>query len=126
MKSVVPEERLLIINLKTEWEVLCNFLQVPIPDVPFPQVTEQPASSISKSNPQSRRYSRLINYTIPFTLLICLGYAVRKRHRIGSMLTGIIMPCKKCMLYSFHGFFESLINRTFYYISNVPLQVGII
>ena len=36
------------------------------------------------------------------------------------------MPCKKCMLYSFHGFFESVINRTLYYISNVPLQVGII
>ena len=32
----VPKERLLVYQVKDGWEPLCNFLNVPIPDVPFP------------------------------------------------------------------------------------------
>lgn len=35
--KTVPKEKLLIFNPKEGWEPLCNFLNVPVPDVPFPQ-----------------------------------------------------------------------------------------
>ena len=36
MKKTVPQEKLLIFNVKDGWEPLCNFLELPIPEEPFP------------------------------------------------------------------------------------------
>jgi hypothetical protein len=36
VRQTVPPERLLIFDVKQGWEPLCNFLEVPIPDLPFP------------------------------------------------------------------------------------------
>lgn len=33
----VPKEKLLVFNAKEGWEPLCDFLGVPVPDVPFPE-----------------------------------------------------------------------------------------
>lgn len=42
IKAVVPEDRLLVIsNHKDGWEKLCEFLEVPVPDVPFPHVNKR-------------------------------------------------------------------------------------
>ncbi|WP_170970948.1 sulfotransferase family protein [Ilyomonas limi] len=35
--KTVPEEKLLIFNSKEGWEPLCNFLNVPVPNTPFPK-----------------------------------------------------------------------------------------
>ena len=40
VKSEVPEEDLLIWNVKEGWEPLCKFLDKPIPDVPFPHANK--------------------------------------------------------------------------------------
>jgi len=32
----VPPEKLLIYRVEEGWEPLCNFLEVPVPDMPFP------------------------------------------------------------------------------------------
>ena len=32
----VPQDRLLVYQVKDGWEPLCNFLNVPVPDIPFP------------------------------------------------------------------------------------------
>lgn len=37
----VPPEKLLIFQVKEGWEPLCAFLNVPIPDVPFPHVNDR-------------------------------------------------------------------------------------
>jgi len=37
VKKTIPEENLLVWNLKDGWEPLCTFLDVPIPDVPLPK-----------------------------------------------------------------------------------------
>jgi len=37
VKSVVPADKLLFFNPKDGWEPLCKFLNVPVPDVPFPR-----------------------------------------------------------------------------------------
>jgi len=34
--NTVPKERLLIYDVKTGWEPLCQFLGVPVPSIPFP------------------------------------------------------------------------------------------
>ncbi|MFI5134742.1 MAG: sulfotransferase family protein [Chitinophagales bacterium] len=37
VKRTVPAEKLLVYEVKDGWEPLCKFLNVPIPDVPFPK-----------------------------------------------------------------------------------------
>lgn len=37
----IPKERLLIFNVKQGWEPLCEFLDVPVPDIPFPFVNDK-------------------------------------------------------------------------------------
>eukprot|EP00899_Mesostigma_viride_P013818 jgi/Mesvir1/22437/Mv17910-RA.1 len=41
VKRVVPAEQLLVFNVKEGWEPLCKFLQVPVPDVPFPCLNDR-------------------------------------------------------------------------------------
>ena len=36
VKEVVPEDRLLIWNIKEGWEPLCRFLGKPVPNIPIP------------------------------------------------------------------------------------------
>lgn len=36
VKEIVPEERLLVWNIKDGWEPLCEFLGKPVPDEPIP------------------------------------------------------------------------------------------
>lgn len=40
VKETVPPERLLVFDVKEGWEPLCAFLQVPVPDTPFPHVND--------------------------------------------------------------------------------------
>ena len=41
VKRTVPEEKLLIFHPKMGWEPLCKFLDVPIPEQPFPRVNDR-------------------------------------------------------------------------------------
>ena len=43
VKRLTPKERLLIFNLSDGWGPLCEFLEKPIPNVPFPKVNETKA-----------------------------------------------------------------------------------
>ena len=40
VRSLVPEDRLLEFNLAAGWEPLCKFLDVPVPDQPFPRTND--------------------------------------------------------------------------------------
>ena len=40
MRSVAPE-KLLVFDVREGWEPLCQFLKVPIPDAPFPNVNDR-------------------------------------------------------------------------------------
>lgn len=37
VKAYVPKNRLLVYNVQEGWEPLCSFLNVPVPEVPFPK-----------------------------------------------------------------------------------------
>ncbi|KAM3535673.1 hypothetical protein MY4038_001152 [Beauveria bassiana] len=41
MRAIVPAENLLDFRLEQGWEPLCKFLDVPVPDAPFPHINER-------------------------------------------------------------------------------------
>lgn len=41
VKNYVPPEKLLVYSVKEGWEPLCAFLDVPVPDVPFPHLNDR-------------------------------------------------------------------------------------
>ena len=41
VRQHVPPEKLLIFEVKEGWEPLCEFLDVPVPDMPFPHVNDR-------------------------------------------------------------------------------------
>jgi hypothetical protein len=43
VRVAIPAERLLVFDVAEGWEPLCRFLDVPVPDAPFPRMnsTEQ-------------------------------------------------------------------------------------
>ena len=40
VKRTVPPEKLLVYEVKEGWKPLCRFLEVPVPDAPFPHVND--------------------------------------------------------------------------------------
>ncbi|KAI1292594.1 hypothetical protein F5Y03DRAFT_388213 [Xylaria venustula] len=44
VRALVPKDRLLEMDLSQGWEPLCRFLNVPIPDEPFPRVNDAKAA----------------------------------------------------------------------------------
>ena len=40
VKKIIPADKLLIYNVKEGWEPLCEFLDVDVPDMPFPKVND--------------------------------------------------------------------------------------
>ena len=40
MRALVPPKQLLVFDVKEGWAPLCEFLQVPVPDVPFPNIND--------------------------------------------------------------------------------------
>jgi hypothetical protein len=45
VKKMVPPEKLLIMDIKDGWEPLCRFLELPIPDEPFPRANDSSAAA---------------------------------------------------------------------------------
>jgi hypothetical protein len=43
VKARVPKDKLLVFDVKDGWEPLCRFLQVPVPDLPFPRLNDTEA-----------------------------------------------------------------------------------
>ena len=41
VKAFVPEERLLVYNVREGWEPLCDFLEVETPQQPFPRLNKR-------------------------------------------------------------------------------------
>ena len=51
----VPEDRLLVFNVRQGWAPLCKFLKLPIPNTPFPHV-----DSVAESNPDQILHGTLL------------------------------------------------------------------
>ncbi len=57
--ATVPPERLLVFDVKQGWGPLCAFLDVPVPDAPFPHLNE------SKGSMQARLFQFWLETTSP-------------------------------------------------------------
>ncbi|XP_059095963.1 uncharacterized protein LOC131890601 [Tigriopus californicus] len=67
VKECVPKDRLLIFEVKEGWKPLCQFLDVPIPDVPFPRLND------TASMARKHRNLELMANVIVFGIPACLG-----------------------------------------------------
>ncbi|WP_420631020.1 sulfotransferase family protein [Candidatus Leptofilum sp.] len=70
VKQHVPPEKLLIFQVKEGWEPLCDFLGVPVPDVPFPHVNDR--ENMLRDFKRLRQTFTLLPLTIAALTLILL------------------------------------------------------
>jgi len=129
MKKSIPEDKFLILNLKDEWDSLCSFLEIPIPDIPFPKNDDVTFKNIGESlqqpvelnNNESKvarkenKPNRLRNLTVPLLLLICFAYGMNRKQRNWYCLGGMV-PCQKCVLFSLKNMFTTFANNALHYI----------
>ena len=67
VKRTVPPERLLIFNVKEGWNPLCKFLDLPVPNQPFPNTND------SKMIKKGFMIQKIIAYTVVFGMPIAMG-----------------------------------------------------
>lgn len=63
VKRSIPEDRLLIFNVKEGWGPLCKFLDVPEPDIPFPHIND------TKSMNRNFKLAKIAAHLFPVALL---------------------------------------------------------
>ena len=71
VKRTVPQDKLLVFSVKEGWEPLCKFLNVPIPDQPFPRSNDTKSLTGLIRSSRIRSYLALFAFFAPF-----LGIAV--------------------------------------------------
>ena len=73
VKTIVPSNRLLVFEVKEGWKPLCDFLQLPYPDLPFPRVND--SAEILWNFKKLRMISYLIVWGFPIILSIVLFFS---------------------------------------------------
>ena len=76
MRALVPPKQLLVFDVKEGWAPLCEFLQVPVPDVPFPNIND--ANEIRLHHNNGRNMNSMISFRYACLLVKLLSW--------GSML----------------------------------------
>ena len=66
VKRTVPTERLLVFSVKEGWEPLCNFLDVPIPEGPFPNTNDSAQMKKFIRSNQIKAYSTVLRVPVLF------------------------------------------------------------
>ena len=66
VKNHVPKEKLLVFEAKEGWEPLCKFLNLPKPEIPFPNIND--TASINKSISAMKTSARLFFLVLPAAL----------------------------------------------------------
>ena len=67
VKKNVPSDKLLIFSVKEGWEPLCKFLNLPVPDGPFPNTND------TKMMQQRLRVGKIMAYLLVFGVPILIG-----------------------------------------------------
>jgi hypothetical protein len=76
--ATVPADRLLVFDVAEGWEPLCAFLDVPVPDTPFPRVND-------RAEMMRRLYAaRVAGYALPAVAATGMAAAVRAQRRRGT------------------------------------------
>ena len=75
VRRVVPADKLLVFNVQDGWEPLCNFLDVPIADSPFPHVNDR--SEMQHRIGILHRLSRIIPAGLGLILVVLIWWLTR-------------------------------------------------
>lgn len=75
VRDTVPADRLLVFDVAEGWEPLCEFLDVPVPDEPFPRVNDRVTML------RRLRTMRAVGYAIPVVAASGAGAALRRAQR---------------------------------------------
>ncbi|MFB4287204.1 sulfotransferase family protein [Nonomuraea sp. ATR24] len=67
IRETVPADRLLVLDVRDGWKPLCAFLEVPVPDEPFPRVNDTAEYSSSRGGFGGRALPLLLGRTRPCT-----------------------------------------------------------
>jgi Sulfotransferase domain len=85
IKALVSPERLLVFNVKDGWAPLCEFLDLPVPETPFPRVNDSKAwlemAVNSRRQGIRRLLTRLIKYATVVGVLTVAAYIGLKGYR---------------------------------------------
>ena len=73
VKSSVPKSQLLVFNVKEGWEPLCKFLDVPLPDEPFPRVND--TATFVAIFERMKMVAQILFLGLPFTIGL-LAFAI--------------------------------------------------
>jgi len=76
---IIPKDKLLIFNVKEGWKPLCEFLGVPIPEKPFPNVNDTAAFK-SRLSLKQRRAWLLVYELITLPALLYGFYSLVRKH----------------------------------------------
>ena len=67
VKKSVPSDKLLIFSVKEGWEPLCKFLDLPVPEGPFPNTND------TKMMQQRLRVGKIMAYLLVFGVPILIA-----------------------------------------------------
>ena len=70
VKSIVPKDQLLVFDVKEGWEPLCKFLDLPIPDIPFPNINDRRQVQVTYN------IIRFVSWITLLGLPVLLSYAI--------------------------------------------------
>ncbi|MEZ4863641.1 MAG: sulfotransferase [Caldilineaceae bacterium] len=68
VQRVVPPERLLVYEVKEGWEPLCRFLNVPVPETPFPHLND--TAEFQKMANRRRLLGRLVPWLLAVLVVV--------------------------------------------------------
>ncbi len=71
VQRTVPPERLLVFDVKQGWEPLCAFLEVPVPDEPFPRLNERAKLR------RVARFLKVLSFAGPLALALVAALVLR-------------------------------------------------
>ena len=71
VKQTVPKDRLLVFDVKEGWNPLCKFLDVPVPDTPFPHVND--TNSMMRNNRTLCKVAFATIYVLPCIIVVIMA-----------------------------------------------------
>ena len=77
VRATVPADRLLVFDVAEGWEPLCRFLDVPVPDTPYPRVNDRAEMM------RRLRAARVAGYALPLAAASGVAATVRAQRRRG-------------------------------------------
>ena len=76
MRALVPPKQLLVFDVKEGWAPLCKFLQLPVPDVPFPNINDANEIRLYHSNEHDTNSVTFVRYACLLVKLLSWGSMV--------------------------------------------------